>query len=96
LRLVLEIFLAGKTGCTISSSVSDSDSALPNAPLRLVLQFSCRQNKETMRDVLHYLKELSETDRNAIGERIRSRVLQTHTSDHRAAELESYARELLQ
>ncbi len=46
-------------------------------------------------DVLHYLRECSEPERQQIGEGARLRVLQKHTSDHRAAELESYIRELL-
>jgi spore maturation protein CgeB len=46
-------------------------------------------------DTLHYLQDLSERERQQIGERARLRILQKHTSDHRASELESYVRELL-
>ncbi|MDQ3929950.1 MAG: glycosyltransferase [Chloroflexota bacterium] len=46
-------------------------------------------------DTLTYLRELSEEERQGIGERARRRVLENHTSAHRAAELEAYARELL-
>ncbi|HEX8229885.1 MAG TPA: glycosyltransferase [Chloroflexia bacterium] len=46
-------------------------------------------------DTLSYLRDLSEEERQAIGERARQRVLQHHTSAHRAAELEGYALELL-
>jgi spore maturation protein CgeB len=45
-------------------------------------------------DTLHYLRDMEERERSEIGERSRSRVLQKHTSDHRASELESYIREL--
>jgi spore maturation protein CgeB len=46
-------------------------------------------------DTLSYLRDISEEERLRIGERARQRVLQHHTSAHRAAELESYALELL-
>lgn len=46
-------------------------------------------------DVLGYLRELSEEERRAIGERARERVLAGHTASHRAAELEGYLREVL-
>jgi spore maturation protein CgeB len=46
-------------------------------------------------DTLYYLREIGDQDRAEIGKRARNRILQKHTSDHRAAELESYVRELL-
>ncbi len=46
-------------------------------------------------DVLEILADLPEAERAAIGRRSRARVLASHTAAHRAAELESYARELL-
>jgi spore maturation protein CgeB len=46
-------------------------------------------------DVLRHLSERSESERRAIGERARRRVLAEHTAAHRAAELEGYASELL-
>jgi spore maturation protein CgeB len=45
-------------------------------------------------EVLVYLKEIPENERRAIGERARRRVLASHTSDHRALELESYVAEV--
>ena len=45
-------------------------------------------------EVLVYLREISENERRAIGERARRRVLASHTSDHRALELESYVAEV--
>ncbi len=42
-----------------------------------------------------YLVELDANEREAIGQRARERVLAQHTAMHRAAELESYALELL-
>jgi spore maturation protein CgeB len=42
-------------------------------------------------DTLRYLRELDESERLAIAERARRRVLTQHTAAHRAAELESYA-----
>jgi spore maturation protein CgeB len=46
-------------------------------------------------DVLRYLRETPEEQRRRVGERARRRVLGEHTAAHRAAELESYALELL-
>ncbi len=46
-------------------------------------------------ETLIYLEEISELDRRRIGYRARERVLARHTSRHRAAELESYALEIL-
>jgi spore maturation protein CgeB len=45
---------------------------------------------QTSRDTLTYLRELSETQRRAIGERARARMLAEHTAAHRAETLESY------
>lgn len=42
-------------------------------------------------DVLRYLREIPEEERQAIGERARARVLSEHTAAHRAEELERYA-----
>ena len=46
-------------------------------------------------DVLGWLRELPDEERLAIGARGRARVLAEHTAAHRAAELETYALELL-
>jgi spore maturation protein CgeB len=46
-------------------------------------------------DTLRYLRELSETERKAIGERARQKVLNAHTAAHRAQELEGYVSELM-
>ena len=45
-------------------------------------------------DVLKTLRDTSDDERRAIGERARHKVLRHHTAAHRAVELESYAREL--
>jgi spore maturation protein CgeB len=47
-------------------------------------------------EVLRYLNEISETDRRAIGERARKRVLAEHTAERRAIELEEYVAEVRQ
>jgi len=49
----------------------------------------------TAAEVLHYLNDLSEKDRRAIGERARQRILAEHTSERRAMELEQYVAEVL-
>lgn len=46
-------------------------------------------------EVLVYLKEISENERRALGERARLRVLAAHTSEQRALELESYVAEVM-
>jgi spore maturation protein CgeB len=46
-------------------------------------------------ETLHFLQEVPEDERRAIGERARQRVLAQHTAAHRAQELETYALELL-
>jgi len=45
----------------------------------------------TARDTIHYLRELDDDTRQAIGARARRRVLSAHTAQHRAVELETYA-----
>ncbi|HJR16868.1 MAG TPA: glycosyltransferase [Gemmatimonadales bacterium] len=50
---------------------------------------------QTAEDVLGWLQDLSAEERQAIGERARTRVLAEHTAAHRAAELEGYARQLI-
>ncbi|HYK20857.1 MAG TPA: glycosyltransferase [Pyrinomonadaceae bacterium] len=47
-------------------------------------------------EVLHYLSEIDEDQRRAIGERARVRVLASHTSEQRAIELEGYVAEVRQ
>jgi spore maturation protein CgeB len=46
-------------------------------------------------ETLHYLRDMPEDERHAIGERARQRVLAQHTAAHRAQELEGYALQLL-
>lgn len=46
------------------------------------------------RDVLSYVRELPEEERLAVGARARRRVLDAHTSIHRAIELEQYVAEV--
>jgi len=46
-------------------------------------------------EVLAMLRDLPEAERLAIGQRARARVLAAHTGEHRAAELEGYARAAL-
>lgn len=48
----------------------------------------------TPAETLHYLRDLPESTRLALGCRARARVLAEHTAAHRAAELETYIRSL--
>jgi spore maturation protein CgeB len=50
---------------------------------------------DTAADVLAYLRDLPEADRQRVGQRGRERVLGSHTSTHRATELEGYVAEAL-
>jgi spore maturation protein CgeB len=50
----------------------------------------------TSMDTLTYLRELPETQRRAIGERARVRMLAEHTAAHRAKTLEDYVLEARQ
>jgi spore maturation protein CgeB len=45
------------------------------------------------RETLQYMHDIDEHDRRAIGLRARERVLNAHTAEHRATELESYVAE---
>ena len=45
---------------------------------------------ETSEDVVEILREMPETERRAIGDRARERVLGAHTAAHRAAQLEAF------
>ena len=45
-------------------------------------------------DTLHFLKDVPEHERKAIGERARHKVQHNHTAAHRALELEQYVKEL--
>ena len=45
-------------------------------------------------EALNYVRELPESDLLALGRRARTRVLAGHTTAHRAAELETYIRDL--
>jgi spore maturation protein CgeB len=46
-------------------------------------------------EVLRYLREMPETERRAIGQNARTRILAEHTAAHRAAQLEQYVLELI-
>lgn len=46
-------------------------------------------------DTLRFLREMSEEERKALGERARTKVLRLHTAARRAEELEGYALEML-
>jgi spore maturation protein CgeB len=50
---------------------------------------------ESPEETLEYLFNLSPQERELIGQRARARVLSGHTAPRRAAELEGYARQLL-
>jgi spore maturation protein CgeB len=49
---------------------------------------------KSSREVLVYLRELADEERQAISSRARRRILGSHTAAHRAAELEGYVAEV--
>ncbi len=50
---------------------------------------------ESTEDILAYLQNTSESERKSIGNAARKKILNAHTSAHRASELEEYARDAL-
>ena len=44
-------------------------------------------------ETLHFLRELPDGERRAVGQRARARILSGHTAEHRAAQLEGYLQE---
>ena len=50
---------------------------------------------DTAADMLTLLRDMPEAARRAMGDAARARVLASHTGDHRAAELEAYAAEMM-
>jgi spore maturation protein CgeB len=49
----------------------------------------------TTQESLEYLREISDRERVAVGQRARARVLREHTAERRAEQLENYASELV-
>jgi spore maturation protein CgeB len=84
----IRLFEAAACGCPIISDWWEGLDTFFDVDKEILVARSA----ETM---LTYLVELGANEREAIGQRARRRVLAQHTAMHRAAELESYALELL-
>jgi spore maturation protein CgeB len=84
----VRLFEAAACGTPIISDYWDGLDSLFEFDTEILVAYSAA-------DTLRYLRELSEVERQAIGERARQKVLAQHTAPHRAQELESYAKELM-
>ena len=84
----VRLFEAAACGTPIISDYWDGLDSLFAFDTEILVAYSAA-------DTLRYLQELSETERQAIGEQSRLKVLKHHTAAHRAHELESYAKELM-
>jgi spore maturation protein CgeB len=83
----VRLFEAAACGTPIISDYWEGLDSLLAFDTEILIAYSAR-------DTLRFLREMSETERQAIGERARQKVLQHHTAAHRALEVEQYVQEL--
>lgn len=83
----VRLFEAAACGTPIISDYWDGLDSVFDFNTEILVSYSAR-------DTLRFLQEISETERKAIGERARQKVLAHHTAAHRALEVEQYVREL--
>lgn len=83
----VRLFEAAACGTPIISDYWDGLDSVFDFNTEILVSYS-------VRDTLRFLQEISETERKAIGERARQKVLAHHTAAHRALEVEQYVREL--
>jgi spore maturation protein CgeB len=84
----VRLFEAAACGTPIISDQWDGLETLFEPDLEILIAGGTRQ-------VLDWIRDFTEEDRQALGARGRARVLAQHTAAHRAEELEGYALELL-
>jgi spore maturation protein CgeB len=84
----VRLFEAAACGTPIISDFWDGLETVLTPGSEILVASSTRQ-------VLEYLRELGESERQALGRRARRRVLAAHTAAHRAAELEEHVLRLL-
>jgi spore maturation protein CgeB len=84
----VRLFEAGACGTPIISDAWDGIEEILRPGEEVLLA-------ETEDQVLAYIRDLSESERRAVGDRARRRILAEHTAAHRAEELEAYALALL-
>jgi spore maturation protein CgeB len=85
----VRLFEAAACGTPIISDYWDGIDALFEIGTEILIARSAA-------DTMHYLTNLSEAERNRIGERARQKVLAHHTAAHRATQLEQYYGEAVQ
>ncbi|WP_207497097.1 CgeB family protein [Aridibaculum aurantiacum] len=84
----VRLFEAAACGTPIISDVWDGIETIFEAGTEILLASSAA-------DTIKYLTEISDEQRKAIGENARRKVLQLHTAEHRATELEIYYKEAI-
>ncbi|PSR57480.1 glycosyltransferase [Adhaeribacter arboris] len=82
----VRLFEAAACGTPIISDYWDGLDSVFDFDSEILVSYSAQ-------DTLRFLREISETERKAIGERARQKVLNQHTAAHRALEVEQYVRE---
>lgn len=84
----VRLFEAAACGTPIISDYWDGIDTLFEIGKEILISHSAE-------DTLHYLKNISESERKEIGERARAKVMSFHTAAHRATELEKFYKEAL-
>jgi len=79
----VRLFEAAACGCTIVSDFWPGLNSILQIGEEILLAHKCA-------DVISFLKEIDETELQQIGRRARERVLEQHSSEHRAQEFENY------
>jgi len=83
----VRLFEAAACGTPIISDYWEGLDSLFTFEAEILISYSAQ-------DTLHFLKDISEQERKALGERARQKVQHNHTAAHRALELEKYVKEL--
>lgn len=82
----VRLFEAAACGTPIISDYWDGLDSVFSFDTEILVAYSAA-------DTLRFLQEISEPERQAIGEKARQKVLKQHTAAHRALEVEQYIRE---
>ncbi len=82
----VRLFEAAACGTPIISDYWDGLDSVFAFDAEILVSYSAK-------DTLQFLREISEPERKAMGERARQKVLAQHTAAHRALEVEQYVRE---
>ncbi|QMU31566.1 glycosyltransferase [Adhaeribacter radiodurans] len=83
----VRLFEAAACGTPIISDYWDGLDSVFDFETEILVSYSAQ-------DTLRFLRDISESERNAIGEKARQKVLNQHTAAHRALEVEQYVQEI--